>query len=183
MPPNIDHGKTRKETWSVDALGNRSETGFIRVLKRLVVLVLVSFVLLQLVATFAYVTGVPREDQGNIAVAKAQIRQFNIALIAYNKKFGALPASLDGLLHPPSGDPIMIAKEVPLDPWGNPYQYLLVGSEEFVILSLGADGAPGGEDVDADIKSDELGNEHEKSSGTLKKLNESLPTDRTQRCV
>lgn len=144
---------------NVDALDNRSETGFIRVLKRLVVLVVVSFVLLQLVAAFAYVTGVPREDQGNIAVAKAQIRQFNIALTAYNKKFGALPASLDSLLHPPSGDPIMIAKEVPLDPWGNPYQYSLAGPDGIVVTSLGADGAPGGKGEDSDIRSDELTNE------------------------
>ncbi len=99
------------------------------------------------------------ENQGNIAAAKAQIKQFELSLVFYKKKFGALPVTLDKLIWPPSGDPIMNAKEVPLDPWGNPYQYSLVGLEEFVLMSLGADGEEGGDDADADIRSDDITNE------------------------
>ena len=41
---------------------------------------------------------------------------------------------------------------VPTDPWGNPYQYLNPGNNgEIDIYTLGRDGRPGGEDIDADI--------------------------------
>lgn len=37
-------------------------------------------------------------------------------------------------------------KEIPMDPWGNPYQYELVGPEQVRIWSWGADNADGTED-------------------------------------
>ena len=41
---------------------------------------------------------------------------------------------------------------VPKDPWGNPYQYLNPGNNgEIDIYTLGADGRPGGEGINADI--------------------------------
>ena len=41
---------------------------------------------------------------------------------------------------------------VPKDPWGNPYQYLNPGNNgEIDIYTLGRDGRPGGEGIDADI--------------------------------
>jgi len=39
---------------------------------------------------------------------------------------------------------------VPLDPWGNEYVYDVDG-RSFTLVSYGADGERGGEDVDADI--------------------------------
>ena len=42
--------------------------------------------------------------------------------------------------------------EVPVDPWGNAYQYTSDGTD-YEIVSLGKDGAQGGEDVNADISS------------------------------
>lgn len=41
-----------------------------------------------------------------------------------------------------------------LDPWGNPYGIMVPGEEniDFDIVSFGADGQPGGEDQDADIR-------------------------------
>jgi general secretion pathway protein G len=45
-----------------------------------------------------------------------------------------------------------LRKEVPVDPWGQPYQYAQPGEHgEFDILSLGKDGKPGGEGEAADI--------------------------------
>jgi general secretion pathway protein G len=43
----------------------------------------------------------------------------------------------------------------PKDAWGNEFVYLSNG-ERYELISLGADGEPGGEDLDADIKSSEL---------------------------
>jgi general secretion pathway protein G len=40
---------------------------------------------------------------------------------------------------------------VPLDPWSHPYVYRPGAGGNFEILSLGADGAPGGEGENADI--------------------------------
>ncbi len=42
---------------------------------------------------------------------------------------------------------------VPSDPWGHPYRYANPGSNGGIeILSLGADGAPGGEGENADVR-------------------------------
>ncbi len=169
-----------------------SKTDWLGALRRWVAnLVMVLCVLLVGSAVLSMAFTHSHEDQGNIAAAKAQIKQFDIALAAYKLKFGALPAGLDGLLNPPNGEPIMNAKQVPQDPWGNAYQYAVVGLDGYVVMSLGADGEAGGDDEDADIRSDEIENEREESSGTLKNLNEDLPTDshrsaqmvRAQRCV
>ncbi|MEJ2274682.1 MAG: type II secretion system major pseudopilin GspG [Woeseiaceae bacterium] len=41
---------------------------------------------------------------------------------------------------------------LPVDPWGNPYQYLNPGNNgEIDIYTLGRDGRPGGEGLDADL--------------------------------
>lgn len=95
--------------------------------------------------------------QGNIAAAKAQIKQFETALTAYTMKFNALPDSLDDLCNPPEGASILTSKLIPMDPWRNPYGYQRDGARGYVIVSLGADGVPGGTDRDADIRSDDLG--------------------------
>jgi general secretion pathway protein G len=48
-------------------------------------------------------------------------------------------------------------KKLPLDPWGNPYEYVSPGTKSpFEIVCLGADGREGGELGDADISSEAL---------------------------
>jgi general secretion pathway protein G len=49
------------------------------------------------------------------------------------------------------------------DPWGNEYQYNNPGKnkEPFEVFSFGADGEPGGEGLDADIYSWQIGREEE----------------------
>ena len=48
------------------------------------------------------------------------------------------------------------SREIPLDPWGNPYVYESPGAngEDFSITSYGADGAAGGSAENADITSE-----------------------------
>lgn len=41
---------------------------------------------------------------------------------------------------------------LPNDPWGKPYKYTLGANGAVEVLSLGADGAPGGDGENADIK-------------------------------
>ena len=46
---------------------------------------------------------------------------------------------------------------MPVDPWGNAYVYRAPGRDgPYDLMSLGADGQPGGEGVDADIVNGEL---------------------------
>ena len=50
------------------------------------------------------------------------------------------------------------------DPWGRPYEYNSPGeSEPFEVYTLGEDGRPGGEGVDADIFSWQLGDAEQES--------------------
>jgi len=119
-------------------------------------------VVISIIAVLAAIVGynvLGSVDEGNVAAAKAQIKSFETALVAYKIKHKKFPDSLDGLANPPSGDSFLTSKTVPMDPWGNPYQYQVESSRKYVIISLGADGAPGGTDVDADIRSDELNQE------------------------
>ena len=47
-------------------------------------------------------------------------------------------------------------KNLPNDPWGKPYGYAVPGAnnQPFLVFSLGADGAEGGEGENADLRSD-----------------------------
>ena len=94
-----------------------------------------------------------------MAKAQAEIRNFKTALIAYKLKFKKFPSSsegLDALVSNEKGISFLDAKQIPLDPWGNPYQYTSETSREFRIISYGADGRPGGTSYEADIDSDNL---------------------------
>lgn len=58
------------------------------------------------------------------------------------------PASVNGWTGP------YLKGGVPTDPWGHPYRYASPGPNGGIeILSLGADGAPGGDGENADIRS------------------------------
>lgn len=101
-------------------------------------------------------------EDANVATAKAEIANFNTALIAYKIAFRKLPTSAEGLnalVSNPKKN-FLDTKAIPNDPWGNPYVYTLEGGSNFTIVSYGADGTPGGTGVDQDISSDNLsGNE------------------------
>ena len=119
-------------------------------------------VVISILAVLAAIVGynvLNAADEGNVAAAKTQIKQFDNALVAYKLKFKKYPESLDALTSPPSGESLLTYKSVPADPWGNPYQYQLESSRKYVIISLGADGAAGGDDIDADIRSDDITND------------------------
>ncbi len=93
--------------------------------------------------------------------AKAQISMFETALDTYRLDIGKYPTSdmgLNVLREKPSElkkwDGPYLPKEIPLDPWGNEYVYQAPGEHgEFDLISLGADGQPGGEGEDMDVVS------------------------------
>jgi general secretion pathway protein G len=91
--------------------------------------------------------------------AKAQIALLETALDTYRLDVGKYPTTNQGLQAlrvKPDGvenwDGPYLPKEVPLDPWGHPYEYICPGEHgDYDITSLGADGRAGGEDEDMDI--------------------------------
>ena len=90
--------------------------------------------------------------------AAIQIRDFEQALELYKLDVGRFPGSNEGLnalVRQPSSakgwnGPYLKQDDVPMDPWGNPYQYRVSGST-IDISSYGADGRQGGSGEDADV--------------------------------
>jgi general secretion pathway protein G len=74
-----------------------------------------------------------------------------------NQRYPSTEQGLTALAVRPSVEPVpqnwkAYLKQAPNDPWGRPYQYLSPGVRgEIDVFSLGADGQPGGEGVNADI--------------------------------
>ncbi|MCB1639160.1 MAG: type II secretion system major pseudopilin GspG, partial [Thiothrix sp.] len=99
--------------------------------------------------------------RGKSQSAKVQIENISAALDMYRLEVGNYPTSSEGLkslVSAPAGargwnGPYLKKGSVPVDPWNNEYQYKRPGanSQPYDLVSLGADGAAGGEGDDADI--------------------------------
>lgn len=103
-----------------------------------------------------------RADQARVTAAKVQIQNFQGALAQYKLDTGVFPSTEQGLKalrEKPEGvnswrGPYL-PKDAPADPWGREYIYKYPGDhgDEPDITSLGADGQPGGEEMNADVVS------------------------------
>ena len=97
--------------------------------------------------------------KSEVKAARMQLDGFEKALEQYRLDTGHYPSSelgLEALVVRPASEARWqgpyLKKQVPVDPWGNPYIYRLGGPRgEFEILSLGKDGRPGGDGEAADI--------------------------------
>ena len=118
---------------------------------------LVVIAIIAMLATIVGVNVLGALGDADRATAKAQIRTFSTALVTYKIQFNKFPGSLNELVENSKRN-FLDSKTVPMDPWGNPYDYKSKG-RSFTITSYGADGTPGGTDDDADVSSDDLGNE------------------------
>ena len=101
-----------------------------------------------------------RADDSRVTAAKTDVNNLMQALKLYkldNQRFPSSEQGLQALVSKPASMPVPgnwrpYLDKLPNDPWGNPYQYLNPGLQGQVdVLSLGADGQPGGEGRDADI--------------------------------
>ena len=103
-----------------------------------------------------------RPDEARIVKARNDIRVLSNQLDLYkldNFVYPSTDQGLEALVSPPSGQPEApnwknggYLDRLPSDPWGRPYQYLQPGQHgDFDLYSLGADGRPGGEGVNAEI--------------------------------
>ena len=112
---------------------------------------LVTVTIMALFAAIAWQQLAPVGDQGRRAAARAQIESFMTALQRYNLDEARFPSDEEGLqsIRP------YLDKEIPLDPWGNPYLYRRDGEHGPgpEILCLGSDGKPGGDGSAEDVVS------------------------------
>ncbi len=138
-----------------DDRGRRRESG-ITLIELLVVMVIIS-----LFATLVGARLFSNVDKARQTTAKAQISEFETVLDLFRLDVGRYPTASEGLQVlrvDPGGirnwDGPYLGKNVPMDPWGNSYVYQYPGEHgDFDLLSLGADGEQGGEDVNLDIVS------------------------------
>jgi general secretion pathway protein G len=113
------------------------------------------------ICTLVFCDPFRRGDHPRTTAARAQIASFQHALERYRGDVGEYPSEQEGLaaLWSSSGNRSnwkgpYLRKEVPVDPWGNPYVYRISHIELVPeIISYGADGKPGGTGLDADIVS------------------------------
>lgn len=128
--------------------------------------VLVVIVVLGMLATLVAPNVFQHVGAAKQATARSQIELLVAALEAYRLDNGRYPTTeqgLEALRREPLLEPRprnwrgpYLRKEVPLDPWKNPYVYRSPGVASgtgFDLLSYGADGREGGEGEDADITS------------------------------
>jgi general secretion pathway protein G len=101
-------------------------------------------------------------DKARVTATRVQINNFRAALGQYKLDTGVFPTTEQGLqsLRANPGNVTQWAgpylqMEVPNDPWGHPYVYKFPGEhgDEPDLISLGADGQPGGDGVNADVVS------------------------------
>jgi len=116
-----------------------------------------------LLATVVLINVLPSQDKAMRVKAQGDIATLGQAMEMYRLDNLTYPGPAEGLAalrNPPANIALPqnyrsggYIKDLPSDPWSRPYQYVVPGREgrPFDILSLGADGKPGGADNDADI--------------------------------
>ncbi|MET0180330.1 MAG: type II secretion system major pseudopilin GspG, partial [Novosphingobium sp.] len=131
----------------------------------LVELMVVIFII-GLLATVVLINVLPSQDKAMRVKAQGDIATLGQALEMYRLDTMSYPGPAEGLaaLRTPPANLAMpqnyraggYIKDLPSDPWGRPYQYVVPGrgGAPFDIVSLGADGKPGGQGNDADITAD-----------------------------
>ena len=123
--------------------------------------IMVVVIIIGILAAIVAPNVIGRVDDAQITKAKAEISNLEQALKFYRLDNFAYPTSEQGLeaLVTKPADPNVTnwkaggyINRVPNDPWGRPYEYLYPGNNgEIDIYTLGADGRPGGEGINADI--------------------------------
>jgi len=123
---------------------------------------LIVMIILGLLAALAGPRLIQKVGSSKVKTARTQISMFETALDAYRLDVGAYPSTDQGLSAltndpgSPGWDGPYLSKGLPTDPWNNPYVYAQPGElGEYDVISLGADGKPGGEDENADISNRE----------------------------
>ena len=123
---------------------------------------LVVVTIIALFATLVAPNIFKQSDKARVVAAQTQINNFMLALAQYKMATGNFPTTEQGLealrtrpANVNNWDGPYLRKEVPVDPWGNPYAYKFPSDhgDEPELISYGADGQPGGDGINADVVS------------------------------
>ena len=136
----------------------RDPTAGVTLIEMMIVLVIIG-----IVAAMVVPNVIGRPDQARVTVAKTDMRTIAASLEMYrldNRTYPSTAQGLPALASPPLEPPLPpnwvgggYLPVVPADPWGNDYVYRSPGEGgAFDLMTLGADGAPGGSGTDADIR-------------------------------
>lgn len=126
--------------------------------------ILVVVVVIAILATLVAPNVFQHVGTARATTARSQIEMFGAALDAYRLHTGRYPSTQEGLAAlwtrpvsaPATWRGPYLRKSLPLDPWGNAYEYTSPGEvnrDGYDLRSLGADGRRGGEGEDADVTS------------------------------
>jgi general secretion pathway protein G len=129
----------------------RSQRGFT------LIEVLLVLVILVVLASFAVVQFRGIQQRAKLDTAKAQVGLCETAMDMYQLSIGNYPNQAQGLAalracpqdlpDRSKWDGPYLKRDLPLDPWGNPYQYANPGAHNgpdgYDVWSLGPDGSPG----------------------------------------
>lgn len=129
--------------------------------------IMVVVVILGILAAIVVPNVMDRPDAARVVKARQDLRSLETTLNLYrldNFRYPTTDQGLEALVDKPTYAPVPpnykdggYLDRLPTDPWGNPYVYLSPGTHgSFDLSSLGADGQPGGEGMDADINNWEL---------------------------
>ncbi|MDY6812592.1 MAG: type II secretion system major pseudopilin GspG [Pseudomonadota bacterium] len=129
--------------------------------------IMVVVVILGILAAIVVPNVMDRPDAARVVKARQDLRSLETTLNLYrldNFRYPTTDQGLEALVDEPTYAPVPpnykdggYLDRLPTDPWGNPYVYLSPGTHgAFDLSSLGADGQPGGEGMDADINNWEL---------------------------
>lgn len=130
--------------------------------------IMVVIVIIGLLAAFIVPAVLGKVDEARVSKAKGDIQALEAALAIFyldNSKYPTTEQGLKALVVQPSDPTIRHWKpggyldRVSKDPWGNDYQYAFPGQhgKAYDLYTLGADGQPGGEGINADIGNWNLG--------------------------
>ena len=135
---------------------NKNRRGF-TLIELMVVLVIIG-----VLAALIVPNVLDRADDARVMAARTDVNNLNQALKLYkldNQRLPTTEQGLQALIVKPTATPVPASwkaylDKLPNDPWGRPYQYLNPGVRgEVDVMSLGADGQPGGEGRNADVGS------------------------------
>jgi len=117
--------------------------------------ILIVIVILGLLISLVAPTMFSKVASSKRKTAEAQMQMLSTALDTYRLDVGRYPAKLEELRSSdePAWDGPYMPRDIPADPWGNPYVYdpEVEGDAPFLLKSYGAGGLPGGEDEEEDV--------------------------------